>query len=94
VRYVAELARIELTDAEATSFQAQLDDILGYVAQLRELGVEDIEPTAHALPRTNVLREDEAVAAGLPRECVLANAPAEVAGAFVRVPVVIEEASP
>jgi len=94
VRYVADLARIELTDAEAARFQAELDAILAYVDQLRELDVAGLEPTAHAMPRTNVLREDAPAPAALPREQVLGNAPAVVGGDSIRVPVVIEEASP
>jgi aspartyl-tRNA(Asn)/glutamyl-tRNA(Gln) amidotransferase subunit C len=94
VRYVADLARIELTEAEVACFQAQLDDILGYVQQLRELAVGGIEPTAHAMLRTNVLREDTPVPEALARDRVLANAPATVGGDSIRVPVVIGEASP
>jgi aspartyl-tRNA(Asn)/glutamyl-tRNA(Gln) amidotransferase subunit C len=93
VRYIAALARLELTDAEVARFQSELDDILGYVDQLRELDVEGVEPTAHARPRANVMREDEASGQSLQRERVLANAPAVVGGTGVRVPVVLEEAS-
>lgn len=93
VRYIADLARLELTDAEVTRFQSELEDILGYVDQLRELDVEGVEPTAHAIPRTNVMRDDEAPGHSLERERVLANAPAVVGASSVRVPVVIEEAS-
>jgi aspartyl-tRNA(Asn)/glutamyl-tRNA(Gln) amidotransferase subunit C len=42
VRYIADLARLELTEAEVARFQAELDDILGYVDQLRELDVEGV----------------------------------------------------
>ena len=93
VRYIADLARLELTDAEVARFQSELDDILGYVDQLRELDVTGVEPTAHATPRTNVMRDDVARGQSLARERVLANAPAVVGGTSVRVPVVIEEAS-
>jgi aspartyl-tRNA(Asn)/glutamyl-tRNA(Gln) amidotransferase subunit C len=93
VRHIADLARLELTDAEVARFQSELDDILGYVDQLREVDVAGVEPTAHAMPRRNVMREDAAPGRSLERERVLANAPAVVGGACVRVPVVIEEAS-
>ena len=90
VRYVADLARIALTDAEVSDFQKQLDDILAYVAQLKELNVDAIQPTAHAMPRVNVMRDD-VPGATMPREELLANAPAVVDDVFIQVPVVIEE---
>ncbi|PAW81617.1 MAG: aspartyl/glutamyl-tRNA(Asn/Gln) amidotransferase subunit C [Spartobacteria bacterium Tous-C9RFEB] len=74
VRDVARLARIELTDEEATKFQAQLSRVLEYVEQLGALDVSQVEPTAHANPVFNVFREDVAHP-GLDRKVVLANAP-------------------
>jgi len=74
VRDVARLARIELTDAEAETFQAQLGSVLEYVEQLGKLDLTGVEPTAHANPVFNVFREDEAKP-GLDRTAVLANAP-------------------
>jgi len=74
VRDVARLARIQLTDEEATTFQAQLASVLEYVEQLSELDVSHVEPTAHAAPVFNVFRED-VPRPGLSRESVLANAP-------------------
>jgi aspartyl-tRNA(Asn)/glutamyl-tRNA(Gln) amidotransferase subunit C len=74
VRDVARLARIELTDEEATTFQSQLGRVLEYVEQLKTLDVSGVEPTAHANPVFNVLREDVAHP-GLTREAALSNAP-------------------
>ena len=88
VRYVAKLARLGLTDEEAATYQAQLDDILDYVAKLKELDVDGIEPTAHAMPVENVFRADEP-AICLDRDDVLANAPAVYQSLF-DVPPVIE----
>jgi aspartyl-tRNA(Asn)/glutamyl-tRNA(Gln) amidotransferase subunit C len=93
VRYVAALARIALTDAEAERFQGELDDILEYVAQLNELDVSGIEPTAHAVPRVNVMRDDR-IADSLDRDRVLANAPRAVGESHLRVPPVFEEGAP
>ena len=74
VRDVARLARIELTDVEAATFQSQLGRVLEYVEQLNELDVSSVEPTAHANPVFNVLRADEPKP-GLDRTSALANAP-------------------
>ncbi len=75
VSYVANLARIELTDEETTLFQGQLDQVLDYVEQLGELDVSNVEPTAHAVPLVNVLRADEP-GVSLDNDTVTANAPA------------------
>lgn len=75
VSYVANLARIQLTDEETKLFQGQLDQVLEYVEQLSELDVSNVEPTAHAVPMVNVLRADEP-GASLENETVIANAPA------------------
>ncbi len=88
-RYVADLARIELTDQEAEGYEKQLDDILAYIEHLRELDVEDIEPTAHAMPLNNVMREDQ-TEPSLDRQEVLANAPATAREEFFRVPAILE----
>lgn len=74
VRDIARLARIELTEEEAETFQSQLGNVLEYVEQLSSLDVSGVEPTAHANPIFNVLREDVAKA-GLFREDLLSNAP-------------------
>ncbi len=74
VRDVARLARIELSDEEAATFQSQLGSVLEYVEQLGRLDVSQVEPTAHAAPVFNVFREDVAKP-GLERAAVLANAP-------------------
>jgi aspartyl-tRNA(Asn)/glutamyl-tRNA(Gln) amidotransferase subunit C len=88
VRYVAHLARLDLTEEEARQFQGQLDHILDHFRQIRDLPVADVEPTAHAVPIHNVFRED-AVRPGLDRDRALANAPAHQAGQFM-VPKIVE----
>jgi aspartyl-tRNA(Asn)/glutamyl-tRNA(Gln) amidotransferase subunit C len=87
VRHVAKLARLEMEEAELARLTQQLEGILGYVAKLSQLDVSGIEPTSHALPLSNVLREDVAEAS-LPLEKVLQNAP-EADGDFLAVPKVI-----
>lgn len=58
VKYVANLARIELDDKELGRFTEQLDHILDYVHKLKKLDVEKLEPTSHVLEMKNVYRED------------------------------------
>jgi aspartyl-tRNA(Asn)/glutamyl-tRNA(Gln) amidotransferase subunit C len=73
--WVAHLARLELTSAELATLTRQLSAIVDYVAQLREVDTEGVEPLAHALPVQNVFREDEP-APSLPVDEALTNAPA------------------
>jgi aspartyl-tRNA(Asn)/glutamyl-tRNA(Gln) amidotransferase subunit C len=88
IQYVARLARIRLEPDEEARLGEQLGNILGYIAQLREVDVSGVEPMAHAFPVTNVSRADE-VQSSLSQEDALGNAPAKASGLFV-VPTVIE----
>ena len=88
VKYVAHLARLSLTPEEEQKFQAQLGNVLGYIAKLNELDVTDVEPTAHAVPLVNVTRADE-VHPSLPHEEAMRNAPAQLNGLF-QVPKIVE----
>ena len=66
----------------------QLKQVIGYVDQLKSVDVEGIEPTAHAIPVHNVLREDE-TRESLDQAAALKNAPQARSGHFV-VPKIIE----
>ena len=88
VAYVANLARMSLTEEETLEFQGQLQDIVGYVQKLNEVDLSDVEPTAHAVPIQNVFRADES-RPGLDRDDVLRNAPATVHGQSL-VPKIVE----
>ena len=89
VQHVARLARLALTDEELERMREQLDAILAYIDKLRELDVEGVEPTSHAVPLVNVMRDDD-IAPSLSQEAALANAP-DRAGEFFRVPRIIED---
>jgi aspartyl-tRNA(Asn)/glutamyl-tRNA(Gln) amidotransferase subunit C len=82
VRYVANLARIDLSDAEIAQFQSQLGRVLEYVEQLNKVDVSHVEPTAHANAVFNVFRADEAKP-GLEKSAALANAPRQANGLFM-----------
>ncbi len=89
VEYVADLARLALDEEEKALFQTQLGQILEYAEALAEVETEGVEPTAHAVPLQNVLREDVA-RPSLPKEDVLKNAPDQRDGFFI-VPRILEE---
>jgi aspartyl-tRNA(Asn)/glutamyl-tRNA(Gln) amidotransferase subunit C len=89
VLHVARLARLALSDVERDRMQSQLSSILQYIDQLSALDVEGVEPTSHAVPLVNVMREDD------PRPCLpaarmLANAP-DAVDDLLRVPRIIED---
>jgi aspartyl-tRNA(Asn)/glutamyl-tRNA(Gln) amidotransferase subunit C len=89
VEHVARLARLHLSDEERARIQDQLSGILGYIDKLRALDVDGVEPTTHAVPLVNVMRDDE-VRPCLPREEMLANAP-DRSSDFFRVPRILED---
>ena len=89
VARLGELARIRLTDEELAHLAPQLDVILASVARVTEVATPDVPPTSHALPLTNVFRDD-VVAPSLPAEAVLAAAPSVEEGRF-RVPRILQE---
>lgn len=89
VRHIAMLGRLKPSDEEVRRFSEQLSSILEYVEQLNEVDTEHVEPTAHAVPMSNVLRADEPGACLTPDEA-LANAP-QRDGSFFAVPKVLDQ---
>jgi len=90
VAHLARLARLAVTDEELELFAGQLDVVLAAVARVGDAPTADVPPMSHAVPLTNVLRPD-VVTPSLPREAVLAAAPAAEDGRF-RVPRILGDA--
>jgi aspartyl-tRNA(Asn)/glutamyl-tRNA(Gln) amidotransferase subunit C len=88
VEYVANLARLEVTDIEKEKFTAQLNNILLYIDKLNELDTQGVEPMSHAIAITNAFREDK-ILDSIGTDVSLANAP-DSRGEFFRVPKVID----
>lgn len=88
VRWVAHLARLELTTDELAIMTRQLSAIVDYVTQLQAVDTSGVEPLAHALPVHDVFRDDEP-RPSLPVDEALANAP-DRRGDFYGVPAVLE----
>ena len=89
VAHLARLARLDLSEDELAQMAGQLDAILGAVARVSEVATGDVPATSHAVPLTNVLRED-VVADCLTQEQALSGAPAAEDGRF-RVPRILGE---
>jgi aspartyl-tRNA(Asn)/glutamyl-tRNA(Gln) amidotransferase subunit C len=88
VRRIAQLARIEITDAETEQTLRQLNDIFKLIEQLQSVDTTNVEPMAHPLGGGQRLREDVALEPE-DREANMRNAPARDEGLFL-VPRVVE----
>ena len=88
VAHLARLSRLAVTEQELDQFAGQLDVILQSVARVGEVAADDIPPTSHSVPLTNVYRDD-IVRPGLTHEAALAGAPAVEDGRF-RVPRIMD----
>lgn len=88
VRWVAQLARLDLAPDELESIARELGVVLDYINQLQAIDTDGVEPMAHALDLSSVFREDQ-LSPSLDVEVVLANAPARK-GDFYAVPAVLD----
>ena len=88
VRYVANLARINLSEEEVERFGSQLASVMEHIEKLSEVDIEGIEPMAHANTTSNKVRPDEPVES-LPPEAFLKNTPDQANGQL-RVPKVVD----
>jgi aspartyl-tRNA(Asn)/glutamyl-tRNA(Gln) amidotransferase subunit C len=89
VAHLARLSRLELKAEELDHFAEQLNDIVDAVARVSEIAAEDVPPTSHPLPLTNVMRPD-VVRPSLTAAEALAGAPASEEQRF-RVPQILGE---
>ncbi|MCT4685534.1 MAG: Asp-tRNA(Asn)/Glu-tRNA(Gln) amidotransferase subunit GatC [Roseicyclus sp.] len=85
---VAKLARIRVEDAELPALAAEFNAILGFIEQLQELNVDDVEPMVSVEPM-RLKRRDDVVTDGDRQAQVLSNAPDAREG-FFAVPKVVE----
>ena len=74
VKYVANLARLDLNEEEIQDFTKQLNDIISFVKQLERVDTTNIEPTSHANAVVDVIREDK-LRNGMGSDAALKNAP-------------------
>lgn len=81
VLHVARLARLSLDDAEVERMAGELSKVLEHVDRIRELDLDGVKPTAHAVDVAGVMRADVPVPS-LPHDVALAAAPEPVAGGF------------
>ncbi|SMO66843.1 Asp-tRNA(Asn)/Glu-tRNA(Gln) amidotransferase subunit GatC [Fodinibius sediminis] len=88
VKYVADLAHLQLTDEESESLVSDMNQILDYMTTLEELDTSDVEPLEHVIDLEYRLRDDKAQPP-LSHEDALKNAP-DADSDYFRVPRVID----
>ena len=88
VRKVSKLAKIKINEKEETKLIEELNNILGWVDELKKVDTEQIEPMLSVFNESMVMRKDE-VFSETSDELVLKNAPESKSGFFV-VPKVVE----
>ena len=92
VEKVAELANLDLSEAELEMYRTQIDEILEYIGKLNELDTTGVEPMAQVLADDQsadaTLREDDTVPCDVAAR-ILEQAP-DREGPYFRVPKVIE----
>jgi aspartyl-tRNA(Asn)/glutamyl-tRNA(Gln) amidotransferase subunit C len=84
VREIAQLARLRLSEDEVARFAGELDAILGYMDEVKQVDTSGVEPMTHAVPFDCPVRPDE-VGGMLPVDEALQNAPRRE-GSFFQVP--------
>ena len=89
VAKVADLARLNLSEAELERYTEQLGAVLDHAEDVASLDLDGVPPTAHPIPLVNVLRDD-VVVEGVDREEVLSQAPSVEDRRF-RVPAILGE---
>lgn len=75
INYVAQLARLELSDSDKAKLSEQLNGILVYFEKVNAVDVSGIEPMAHAHKVQNVWREGDQPSSVFPQSVLMAMAP-------------------
>jgi aspartyl-tRNA(Asn)/glutamyl-tRNA(Gln) amidotransferase subunit C len=88
VKRVARLARLKVKDEDLPKLAEELNGILGWIEQLNEVDVSDVEPLTSVVSMKMKMRKDEVTDGHYPAK-IVANAPAQE-DAFFMVPKVVE----
>ena len=88
VKKVAKLARIEINEEEEATLIAELNNILGWVDELKQVDTDNVEPMLSVFNESMQMREDKAES-NFDNKQILDNSPESNSGFFV-VPKVVE----
>ncbi len=90
IKNLTQLCRIDCTEEEQEALLKDMQSILEYVEQLKEVDTDHIAPCDHVLEGIVNVTRDDIVGETMPREVFLANAPSHVGG-MIRVPPVLKQ---
>lgn len=88
IKTIANLARLRFPKEDEEKFMKDIDSILAWVEELKEVDISGVEPLVSVTPRTDAVRTDEVSDGNLQTE-LMANAPESVQG-FYEVPRMVE----
>ena len=88
IKTIANLARLKFPKEDEAKFMNDINGILDWVEQLKEVNVDGVEPLVSVTPRELAIRADVVTDGGLQTE-LMANAPESVQG-FYEVPKMVE----
>lgn len=88
IKNIAQLARLRFPASEEERFMNDINGILQWVEELKEVDVTGVEPLVSVTPRENAIRKDEVTAGDIQAE-LMANAPESIQGFYV-VPKMVE----
>ena len=88
IKTIANLARLRFPKEDEAKFMNDINGILDWVEQLKEVNVDGVEPLVSVSPRESAIRADVVTDGGLQTE-LMANAPESVQG-FYEVPRMVE----
>jgi aspartyl-tRNA(Asn)/glutamyl-tRNA(Gln) amidotransferase subunit C len=89
IQHLANLARLELTEAEKILFGDQLTSILGYVEKLQRVNIDNIPPAYELSGQPNSTQSD-VIRLSARSEAILAQAPSRRDN-FIPVPSVLPQ---
>ena len=76
VKRIADLSKLEFTSDETTAILKDMNKMLEFIDQLKELDTTNIDPLIHMTEDENILREDDAIS-GASQQEALKNAPSK-----------------
>ncbi len=76
VKRIADLSKLEFTSDETTAILKDMNQMLEFIDQLKELDTTNIDPLIHMTEDENILREDDAIS-GASQQEALKNAPSK-----------------
>lgn len=92
LKNLTQLSRIRCTEEEEKALLKDLQSILDYVEELKQVDTENVKPCNQVLEEVSNVSREDTVGPTLSRKTFLDNSPSQVSG-MIRVPLVIKPKS-